>query len=54
MSTPIERDHGLGLLRQMVLIRRFEEKAADIPEADYPQLATLDACVAYLEARRRS
>ena len=24
----------------------------DIPEADYPRLATLDACVEYLEARR--
>jgi hypothetical protein len=23
----------------------------DIPEADYPKLATLDACVAYLEER---
>jgi acyl carrier protein len=26
----------------------------DIPEADYPRLGTLDACVAYLEARRTS
>jgi acyl carrier protein len=25
----------------------------EIPEADYPKLATLDACVEYLEARRR-
>jgi acyl carrier protein len=24
----------------------------DIPEADYPKLATLDGCVDYLEARR--
>jgi acyl carrier protein len=24
----------------------------DIPEADYPKLTTLDACVEYLEARR--
>jgi hypothetical protein len=24
----------------------------DIPEADYPKLATLDACVDYLDARR--
>jgi hypothetical protein len=23
----------------------------DIPEADYPKLATLDACVDYLDAR---
>ncbi len=30
MSAPIGRDHGLGLLRQMVLIRRFEEKAAEL------------------------
>jgi acyl carrier protein len=26
----------------------------EIPEADYPKLATLDACVEYLDARRRS
>ena len=24
----------------------------EIPEADYPKLATLDACVEYLDARR--
>jgi len=30
MSAPIGRDHGLDLLRQMVLIRRFEEKAAEL------------------------
>ena len=24
----------------------------DVPESDYPQLASLDACVAYLAARR--
>lgn len=26
----------------------------EIPESDYPRLATLDACVAYLQARRKS
>ena len=26
----------------------------EIPEADYPKLATLDACVEYLEAKLRS
>jgi acyl carrier protein len=25
----------------------------EIPEVDYPKLATLDACVAYVAARRR-
>ena len=30
MSASIDRDHGLDLLRQMVLIRRFEEKAAEL------------------------
>ena len=30
MSAPIGRDHGLDLLGQMVLIRRFEEKAAEL------------------------
>ena len=28
--TLVEREHALGLLRQMVLIRRFEEKAAEL------------------------
>jgi acyl carrier protein len=31
-----------------------EALGVDIPEADYGKLATLDACVAYLEARRPS
>jgi acyl carrier protein len=26
----------------------------DIPEADYGKLATIDACIAYLQARRTS
>ena len=30
MSPPAARDHALVLLRQMVLIRRFEEKAAEL------------------------
>jgi len=30
VSASTDRDHGLGLLRQMVLIRRFEEKAAEL------------------------
>jgi pyruvate dehydrogenase E1 component alpha subunit len=30
MSAAPDRDHALGLLRQMVLIRRFEEKAAEL------------------------
>ena len=28
-----------------------EQLGVDIPEADYPQLATLNGCVAYLRAR---
>jgi acyl carrier protein len=28
-----------------------EQLAVDIPEADYPQLATLNGCVAYLRTR---
>ena len=28
-----------------------EQLAVDIPEADYPQLATLNGCVAYVRAR---
>ena len=31
-----------------------EALGVDIPEADYGKLATLDACVAYLERRRTS
>ena len=30
---PVERDHALALLRQMLLIRRFEEKAAELYSA---------------------
>jgi pyruvate dehydrogenase E1 component subunit alpha len=30
MTPPVARDHALVLLRQMVLIRRFEEKAAEL------------------------
>jgi acyl carrier protein len=28
-----------------------EQLGVDIPEADYPQLATLNRCIAYLRAR---
>ncbi len=30
MTAPVARDHALALLRQMVLIRRFEEKSAEL------------------------
>ena len=30
MTLPVTRDHGLALLDQMILIRRFEEKAAEL------------------------
>ena len=30
MTAPVDRDHALALLRQMVLIRRFEEKSAEL------------------------
>ena len=30
MTVPVDRDHALALLRQMVLIRRFEEKSAEL------------------------
>jgi pyruvate dehydrogenase E1 component alpha subunit len=30
MTAPVTRDHALELLRQMVLIRRFEEKSAEL------------------------
>ena len=33
------------------IIRLHERFAVDIPEADYPRLATLDGCVAYLAER---
>jgi acyl carrier protein len=29
-----------------------EETGIEIPERDYPQVATVDGCVAYLDARR--
>jgi acyl carrier protein len=34
-----------------VMIAIHESTGVEIPEADYPQLATLDAAVAYLRAR---
>ncbi len=30
MTAPVDREHALLLLRQMVLIRRFEEKSAEL------------------------
>jgi pyruvate dehydrogenase E1 component alpha subunit len=30
VTAPVDRDHALALLRQMVLIRRFEEKSAEL------------------------
>ena len=33
------------------VIALHEELHVEIPEADYPQLATLNGCVAYLAAR---
>jgi pyruvate dehydrogenase E1 component alpha subunit len=33
MSTPIDREHALNQLRQMLLIRRFEEKSAELYSA---------------------
>ena len=32
-------------------VRLHEALGVDVPEADYGKLATLDACVAYLEGR---
>ena len=32
-AAPVEREHALELLRQMLLIRRFEEKCAELYQA---------------------
>ena len=40
---------SMDILNLMIAIH--EATGVDIPEADYPQLATLDACVSYLRAR---
>jgi pyruvate dehydrogenase E1 component subunit alpha len=32
-AAPVDRDHGLGLLRQMLLVRRFEEKCVELYSA---------------------
>ncbi len=37
-----------------VLIAVHDALGVDIPEVDYPKLSSLDACVAYLEARVRA
>ena len=36
------------------VVALHEALGIQVPEADYPRLASLDACVEYLEARRRS
>ena len=33
MSPALEREHGLDLLRQMLLVRRFEEKCVELYSA---------------------
>jgi hypothetical protein len=33
------------------MIGLHKELGIDIPEKDYPQLATLDSCIAYLRVR---
>jgi len=60
LPTGLDRAHGLELLRGMLMIRRFAMDFlnfviavhaalhVEIPEADYPKLATLDGCVDYL------
>jgi acyl carrier protein len=35
-----------------LVIGLHKELKVDIPEVDYPKLATLDACIDYLAARR--
>ena len=35
------------------MIGIHEATGVEIPEADYPQLSTLDGCIAYLEAKTR-
>ena len=40
---------SMDLLNLMIAIH--EATGVDIPEADYPQMATLNGCVAYLRAR---
>jgi acyl carrier protein len=40
---------SMDILNLMVGIH--EEVGVDIPEADYPQMASLDGCVAYLRSR---
>ncbi len=40
---------SMDILNLMIAIH--EATGVDIPEADYPQLATLDASVSYLRAR---
>jgi acyl carrier protein len=34
------------------VVALHEETGVDIPERDYPQVATVEGCVRYLEARR--
>jgi acyl carrier protein len=40
---------SMDMLNLMIAIH--EATGVEIPEADYPQLSTLDTCVAYLKVR---
>jgi acyl carrier protein len=42
---------SMDILNLMVAIH--EATGVDIPEADYPRIATIDACVAYLSVRMK-
>ena len=44
------RDDSMDLLNFVIGLHK--ELAVDIPETDYPRLATLDGCVDYLAARK--
>ena len=43
---------SMDVLNFVVALR--DALGVEIPEADYPRLTTLDACVDYLQARRRA
>lgn len=43
---------SMDMLNLMVAIH--EATGVDIPEADYPQMATLNGCVTYLRARMKA
>lgn len=51
-SEPIQDEFDLDSMDFLRLMEMLQERVGvEVPERDYPQVATLDACIDYLAAR---